>query len=102
MTFLRHLTLLSRLTERSLSSLGRTSSHMTEVTGETQQDAAMPLYNLNSPPLSPNSINLAAHPAKGVLKHSISQDSECSGEILTKKVNKKEKDCHTASLWCKM
>lgn len=58
-----------------------------EVTGESQQDTALPLYNLNSPPLSPTSINPAAHPAKGVLKHSISQDSECSVEILTKKVN---------------
>lgn len=77
----------SCLTERSLSSLSRMSSHMTEVTGESQQDTVMPLYNLNSPPLSPTSTNPAAHPAKGVLKHSISQDSECSVEILTKKVN---------------
>lgn len=44
-----------------------------------------PLHTINSPTLSPASFNPFA-PRKGVLKHSISQDSESSTECLTKRV----------------
>lgn len=54
-----------------------------EATGESQHDSVMPLYILNSP----SSFTPSTHPPKGVLKHSISQDSESSMEIVTKRVS---------------
>ncbi|XP_070818284.1 A-kinase anchor protein 200 [Chaetodon trifascialis] len=70
----------------SISSLGPTSSYVMEETGESH-DNVIPLYTLNSPPppLSPSSFAPFAHTPKGVLKHSISQDSESSVEIMTKR-----------------
>lgn len=75
-----------------------------EATGEAQPDGAVPLYTLNSPPLSPSSFNPFAHPRKGVLKHSISQESESSMEIMTKRVRWGEKGIvrYAASLWRKI
>lgn len=81
-----------------------TGSHVMEATGESRPDGAVPLYTLNSPPLSPSSFNPFAHPRKGVLKHSISQESESSMEILTKRVRwwKKGIVRYTATLWTKV
>lgn len=44
-----------------------------------------------SPPVSPSFSPTMAKPPKGVLKHSISQDSQSSVEILTKRVRVKTK-----------
>lgn len=76
-----------------------------EAIGEARPDGAVPLYTLNSPPLSPSSLNPFAHPRKGVLKHSISQESESSMEIMTKRVRwggKKGIVRYAASLWRKI
>lgn len=63
--------------EISVSSENRTMKE----TKEESHHNIQPLYNLNSPqPLSPS-----AAPPKGVLKHSISQDSESSMEVETKR-----------------
>lgn len=72
--------------EGSLSSLSRTSSHAMEA-AESQHDNIMPLYTLNSPPslLSASSFSPFAPAPRGVLKHSISQDSESSMETMTKR-----------------
>lgn len=67
---------------------GSTSSHVMEESGESQHDDnMMPLYTLNSPPqpLSPSSFNPFAPIPRGVLKHSISQNSEPSMEVMTKR-----------------
>nr|XP_046261259.1 uncharacterized protein zgc:113229 [Scatophagus argus] len=73
--------------EGSIPSPSLTSSHVMEEAGESQQDSVMPLYMPNSPPslLTPSAFNPFAHAPKGVLKHSISQDSESSVEIVTKR-----------------
>ncbi|XP_076595204.1 uncharacterized protein LOC143325774 [Chaetodon auriga] len=72
--------------EGSIPSLSPTSSHVMEETGESH-DSVIPLYTLKSPPppLSPSSFIPFAHAPKSVLKHSISQDSESSVEIMTKR-----------------
>ncbi|XP_020501485.2 uncharacterized protein zgc:113229 [Labrus bergylta] len=62
-------------------SISSRSESMKE-TGEDSRHVVLPLYILNSPqPLSPSS----SAPPKGVLKHSISQDSESSMEVQTKR-----------------
>ncbi|XP_023137978.2 uncharacterized protein zgc:113229 [Amphiprion ocellaris] len=67
--------------ERSISSLSPTSSHVMDGTGESQHNNVIPLYSLNSP-----SFPKPFAPApRGVLKHSISQDSESSMETVTKR-----------------
>ncbi|XP_045885641.1 uncharacterized protein zgc:113229 [Micropterus dolomieu] len=76
--------------ERPSSSLSLTSSHVME-TGELHHDKVMPLYILNSspPPLSSSPSTPFAPVPRGVLKHSISQNSrelpESSMEIMTKR-----------------
>ncbi|XP_034399969.1 uncharacterized protein zgc:113229 [Cyclopterus lumpus] len=65
-----------------ISSLSLTSNHVMEETGESQRNNLMPLYILNSP-RSP-STPFAPAP-RGVLKHSISQDSQSSMETVTKR-----------------
>ncbi|XP_034545555.1 uncharacterized protein zgc:113229 [Notolabrus celidotus] len=68
-------------TDREESSM-TVNSEMTKETGEASQHDALPLYILNSSqPLSPSS----SVPPKGVLKHSISRDSESSMEVETKR-----------------
>ncbi|XP_051274973.1 cyclin-dependent kinase 12 isoform X2 [Dicentrarchus labrax] len=71
----------------SLSSLSPSSSHVMEESGESGCDNVIPLYTLNSPPppLSPSSFSPFAPAPRGVLKHSISQDSESSVEVVTKR-----------------
>ncbi|XP_035525211.1 uncharacterized protein zgc:113229 isoform X2 [Morone saxatilis] len=71
----------------SISSLSPTSSHVMEESGESGRDNVIPLYTLNSPlpPLSPSSLSPFAPAPRGVLKHSISQDSESSVEVVTKR-----------------
>lgn len=71
--------------EGSMSPLSLTSNHMTEETGESQHDNFRPFHTTNStpPPLSP--FNPFAPACRGVLKHSISQDSQCSMETETKR-----------------
>ncbi|XP_075902814.1 uncharacterized protein LOC142901950 isoform X2 [Nelusetta ayraudi] len=66
------------------SPLTPTGSHMMEATATSQPDGVVPLHSVNSPPLSPASFNPFA-PRKGVLKHSISQESESSLEFVTKR-----------------
>ncbi|KAM7000624.1 uncharacterized protein LKV04_005442 isoform 1-T2 [Tautogolabrus adspersus] len=79
---------LQRHTIRDGITIGRegsisSSSGLMKETGEESRHAVLPLYILNSPqPLSPSS---SAAPPKGVLKHSISQDSEFSMEVQTKR-----------------
>ncbi|TWW55626.1 hypothetical protein D4764_09G0006750 [Takifugu flavidus] len=53
------------------------------VSGAPHHDIGPPVYM--SPPLSPSFSPSLASPPKGVLKHSISQDSQSSVEILTKR-----------------
>ncbi|KAM8910122.1 uncharacterized protein AB9W97_006666 [Spinachia spinachia] len=65
--------------EGIISSLRLTSNHVMEETGEEQRSDPVPLYNLNS--ASP----LLAPAPRGVLKHSISQDSHSSMEIVIKR-----------------
>lgn len=69
-----------------MSSLN-SGSREAEQTEAGQGDIVMPLHPPTSPHphLSPTSFNPFAHPPKGVLKHSISQDSESSMEIVTKR-----------------
>ncbi|KAM9377558.1 uncharacterized protein KZ484_009906 [Pholidichthys leucotaenia] len=57
---------------------------LTRQTGESQHDGIIPLYLTNSPhtPTSPSS---SLPPRRGVLKQSISHDSESSMETLTKR-----------------
>ncbi|XP_054453188.1 uncharacterized protein zgc:113229 [Anoplopoma fimbria] len=69
--------------EGFMSSPSTTSNHVMEETGESQRDNSIPLYILNSPSLSP-STPLAPAP-RGVLKHSISRDSQSSMETVTKR-----------------
>ncbi|XP_040903433.1 uncharacterized protein zgc:113229 [Toxotes jaculatrix] len=71
----------------SISSLSITSSHAMDETGESQSDVAMLLHTVNSSssPLSPSSFNPFAPAPRGVLRHSISQDSESSMETVTKR-----------------
>ncbi|KAE8285894.1 hypothetical protein D5F01_LYC15563 [Larimichthys crocea] len=57
------------------------SSNAMEEAGESQHDDSI----LKSPPLSPASLSPSARAPKGVLKHSISQDSEASMEVVTKR-----------------
>ncbi|XP_073343050.1 uncharacterized protein [Pagrus major] len=73
--------------EGSRSPLSLTSSPLMETTGGSQHDSVMPLYTLKSPPppLSPSSFSPFSHVPKGVLKHSISQDSLSSMEVVTKR-----------------
>ncbi|XP_070692382.1 uncharacterized protein [Pempheris klunzingeri] len=73
--------------EGSVSSPSQTRGHVIQEAGESQHDSIMPLYILNSspPPISPSSSSPFAPAPKGVLKHSISQDSESSMEIVTKR-----------------
>lgn len=78
--------LVSRPTEGSRSPLSLTSSPVMETTGDSQHDSVMPLYALKSPPLSPSSFSPFSPIPRGVLKHSMSQDSESSMEVLTKRV----------------
>ena len=71
---------------------GLTSSHVMEETGEFQHDDnMMPSHTMKSPapPLSP--FTPFAPAPRGVLKHSISQDSQ-STETLTKRVSENS-DC---------
>lgn len=68
------------------SPLTLTGSHMMEATSTSQPDGVVPLHSVNSPPLSPASCNPFA-PRKGVLKQSISQESESSLEFVTKRVS---------------
>lgn len=56
------------------------------VTGAPHHDGGPPLCM--SPPLSPSFPPSLPSPPKGVLKHSISRDSQSSVEILTKRVKK--------------
>lgn len=78
-------------TAASVPPLSLRSSHVMEATVESKHDDVVPLYTLNSPPLSPSSVTPFALPTKGVLKHSISQDSESSVVIVTKRVSLKKK-----------
>lgn len=73
--------------EESISSQSLTSSHVMVDTGQSQHDSVMPLYILNSPlpPPSPSFLSPFASAPKGVLKLSISQNSESSVEIETKR-----------------
>ncbi|KAM8733277.1 uncharacterized protein AB9X84_025078 [Acanthopagrus schlegelii] len=73
--------------EGSRSPLSLTSSPVMETTGDSQHDSVMPLYALKSPPtpVSPSSFSPFSPIPKGVLKHSMSQDSESSMEVLTKR-----------------
>ncbi|XP_044061230.1 uncharacterized protein zgc:113229 [Siniperca chuatsi] len=73
--------------EGSLSSLSLTSRHVMEEKGESHHDNVMPFYILNSspPPLSSPSSTPFAPAPRGVLKHSISQNSESSMEIVIKR-----------------
>ncbi|KAM9356653.1 uncharacterized protein ABDE67_004235 [Symphorus nematophorus] len=57
---------------------------MMEETGESQHDNVMPLYSGNSP-ISPSSSTPFSPAPKGVLRHSISQDSVSSMEVVTKR-----------------
>ncbi|KAM4555266.1 uncharacterized protein PAE49_014383 isoform 2-T2 [Odontesthes bonariensis] len=65
----------------SISSACPTSYHMIDKSGQTQQDNVIPLYALNSHP-TPLSNPFAPAP-RGVLKHTMSQES--SMETLTKR-----------------
>ncbi|XP_068449649.1 uncharacterized protein zgc:113229 [Clinocottus analis] len=67
--------------EGFISSLSQTSNHVME-TGESYR--LMPLYILNSPTSLSPSTPLVPAP-RGVLKHSISQDSHSSMETVTKR-----------------
>ncbi|KAI3351711.1 hypothetical protein L3Q82_020550 [Scortum barcoo] len=69
----------------STPSQGQTSSHPMEEAGGSERDDVIPLYTLNSPslPLSPTSF--PPYSPRGVLKHSISHDSEASMETVTKR-----------------
>lgn len=67
------------------SPLTPTGNHMMEATATSQPDGVVPLHTMNSPPLSPASFNPFAQ-RKGVLKHSVSQESEPSLEFVTKRV----------------
>ncbi|XP_028444388.1 uncharacterized protein zgc:113229 [Perca flavescens] len=71
--------------EGSISSLSLTSNQVMEATGESQHDNLMPLYirNSNPPPLSPSTLFAPA--PRGVLKHSISQESQSSMGTVTKR-----------------
>ncbi|XP_031158956.2 uncharacterized protein zgc:113229 isoform X1 [Sander lucioperca] len=71
--------------EGSISSLSLTSNHVMEETGESQHDNLMPFYirNSNPPPLSPSTLFAPA--PRGVLKHSISQESQSSMGTVTKR-----------------
>ncbi|KAK2849078.1 hypothetical protein Q5P01_008912 [Channa striata] len=73
--------------ERSISTSSVASNHGMDETGESQRNNVMSLYTLDSSPapLSPCSFNPFAAAPRGVLKHSISRDSECSMETLTKR-----------------
>lgn len=53
-------------------------------TGASHHDGDLPLYAY--PPFSPSFFPSLAKQSKGVLKHPVSQDSESSLEILTKRV----------------
>ncbi|XP_070769403.1 A-kinase anchor protein 200 [Enoplosus armatus] len=65
---------------------GGSTSSLGHVMEETRDDNVMPLYILNSPPsLSSTSSTPLAPAPRGVLKHSISQNSESSMEIITKR-----------------
>ncbi|XP_034739864.1 uncharacterized protein zgc:113229 isoform X2 [Etheostoma cragini] len=71
--------------EGSISSLSLTSNHVMEETGESQHDNFKLLYtrNSNPPPLSPSTLFAPA--PRGVLKHSISQESQSSMGTVTKR-----------------
>lgn len=58
-------------------------------TGASHHDGDLPL--VARPPFSPSFFPSLAKPPKGVLKHSVSQDSESSVETLTKRVRIKPK-----------
>lgn len=59
-------------------------------TEASHRDGDLPLYSC--PPLSPSVFPSLASPPKGVLKHSVSQDSESSVEILSKRVRIKKQE----------
>ncbi|XP_075959040.1 uncharacterized protein LOC142962438 [Anarhichas minor] len=71
--------------EGFMSSMSLTSNHVMEETGESQRSNLMPLYILNSPPPSLSRFTPFAPAPRGVLKHSISQDSQSSMETVTKR-----------------
>ncbi|CAK6972734.1 uncharacterized protein zgc:113229 [Scomber scombrus] len=73
----------AEMTEGSTSSLNVPSSHVMEETGESQHDNVF----LNPPllSLSPSSFTPYGPTPRGVLKHSVSQDSESSMETMTKR-----------------
>ncbi|XP_042348665.1 uncharacterized protein zgc:113229 [Plectropomus leopardus] len=72
--------------EGSESPMSPTSNHVMEETGESQPDNLKPVYILKSPPPPPLSPSVPFAPApRGVLKHSISHDSQCSMETETKR-----------------
>ncbi|XP_029296963.1 uncharacterized protein LOC115014334 [Cottoperca gobio] len=62
-----------------------TSNHVMEETGESQNDNFMPLNILKSPPPPLSPFTPFAPAFRGVLKHSISQDSQFSIETQTKR-----------------
>ncbi|XP_059202859.1 uncharacterized protein zgc:113229 [Centropristis striata] len=71
--------------EASISSMSPMSNHVMEETGESQHDNLVPLYTLNSPPPPLSPFTPFTPAPRGVLKHSISQDSQFSMETVTKR-----------------
>ncbi|XP_068570978.1 uncharacterized protein zgc:113229 [Cebidichthys violaceus] len=71
--------------EGFMPSMSLTSNHVMEETGESQRINLMPSYILNSPPPFLSPFTPLAPAPRGVLKHSISQDSHSSMETVTKR-----------------
>ncbi|TNN81968.1 hypothetical protein EYF80_007876 [Liparis tanakae] len=71
--------------EGFISSPSLTHNHVMEETGESQHNNLMPLYVLKSPTPSLSPSTPFAPAPRGVLKHSISQDSHSSMETVTKR-----------------
>ncbi|XP_041847091.1 uncharacterized protein LOC121643635 [Melanotaenia boesemani] len=71
----------------SISCPSSTSCNMMDESGETQQDNVIPLYALNLHPTPlPSSLSNPFAPApRGVLRHSMAQQTESSMETLTKR-----------------
>ncbi|XP_019941737.2 uncharacterized protein [Paralichthys olivaceus] len=76
---------LATVTGASASSLSMTSSHVMVETAESQHNVLMPLNPLNSPPAPLSPFKPFAPAPRGVLKNSISLDSEPSMETVTKR-----------------
>uniref|UniRef100_A0A1A7XSM8 Uncharacterized protein n=1 Tax=Iconisemion striatum TaxID=60296 RepID=A0A1A7XSM8_9TELE len=70
---------------RSISAPSTISSQMMDDSVESPHGNVSPFLSPKSPSLSPFSFNPAAPTPRGVLKHSTSQDSEASMEMLTKR-----------------